>query len=132
MTGRPRLDSRELKKAVYTSPIGSDFAMIDKVTSIDQTGCSCLIYACKYLHARLQGSIDCMDITNNGIIYEFVGITNTTLSLTTTGPSNVAKDGDVIVAFDNAAFFYISTRPYVYVVTIISPSLKKVSYAHSS
>jgi hypothetical protein len=93
------------KKAVCTSPIGSDFSMIDKVTTIDQTGCSRLIYVCKDLHARLHGSINCMDITNNGIIYEFVGITNTTLSLTTTDPSNVAKAGDVIVVFDNAAFF---------------------------
>ena len=79
--------------------------MIDKVTTIDQTGCSRLIYACKDLHAHMHGPIDRMDITNNGIICEFVGITNTTLSLTTTGPSNVSKDGDVMVAFDNAVFF---------------------------
>ena len=87
------------------SPIGSGFSIIDKVTTIDQTGCSRLIYACKDLHARLHGSIDRMDITNNGIIYESVGITNATLSLTTTGPSYVVKDGDVMVAFDNAVFF---------------------------
>ena len=79
--------------------------MIDKVTTIDQTGCSRLIYVCKDLHARLHGSINRMDITNNGIIYEFVGIPNTPLSLTTTGLSCVAKDGDVMVAFDNVVFF---------------------------
>ena len=132
MTERPRLDSRKENKAACTSPIGAGFSKIDKVTTIDQTVCSCLSYVCKDLHARLHGFINHTDIINNGIIYQFVGITNTTLSLTTTGPSCVAKDDDAMVAFDNAVFLNASARPYLPMVTMTSPSLKKVGYAPPS
>ena len=62
------------EKTTCTSPIGLDFAKIDTVITIDQTGCSRLIYVCKDLHARLNCSIDHTDITNNGSIYQFGGL----------------------------------------------------------
>ena len=73
-----------------------------------------------------------MDITSNGIIYEFVGITNTTLFLTTTGPSYVAKDGDVIVAFDNAIFLKRLRKAIFACGYDDLPIFEKVGYAHPS
>ena len=120
MTAWRRLDPRKEKGRLHVSH-----------TTINQTSCSRLIYMCKDLHPRLHGSIDYMEITNNGISYEFVWITKTTLSLITTGPSCVAKDGDVTVACVNAVFLNASARPYFVMVTMTSPSLKNY-YVHPS
>ena len=95
-------------------------------------GCSRLIYVCKHLHAHLHGSINHTDITNNGIIYQFVGIMNTTLSLTTIEPSCVAKDGDVIVAFDNAIFLKRLRKAIFACGYDDLPVFEKVGYAHPS
>ena len=92
-------------KSSSTNPLGNDLPTIRSVTTIDQTGSPRLIYTCTDLHSRHHGSIHHKDIANKNILYEAVGISNKTLSLSSTGRRCVAKHDDVTVAFEGAAYF---------------------------
>jgi len=92
-------------KAATSCPIGPDYSTISKVTTIDQSGSHRLQYISKNLHISPHGSIDKTDIRNNDAIYDFLGISHKTLSTKTTGVKGVSRDGDIIVAFSNAAHF---------------------------
>jgi hypothetical protein len=101
----PVVGKQKRKKAACKSPIGSDYAKIRKVTTIDQTGSPRLQYLCQNLHSNFHGSIDTSDLPNTNVIYDFVGIGHTVLSLHSTGSNGISRDDDVIVAFSTSAHF---------------------------
>ena len=104
-TDEPVAGKQKRKKAACKSPLGSDYAKIRKVTTINQSRSSRLQYHCQNLHSNFHGSMDTSNIPNKNVIYNFVGIGHTLLSSHSTGSTGVSRDGDVIIAFSTSAYF---------------------------
>ena len=104
-TDKPVAGKQKRKKAACKSPLGSNYAKIRKVTTINQSGSSRLQYLCQNLHSNFHGFMDTSDIPNNNVIYNFVGIGHMLLSSHSTGSMGISRDGDVIVAFSTSAYF---------------------------
>ena len=79
------LGRQKREKASCHNPLGSDYSKIKNVTTIDQSGCTRLIYACTNLHSNWHGSIDVSDITNQNIVMDLVGIPNHVIRSSSSG-----------------------------------------------